>query len=371
MIMRTRVLSGVLIAIAFLNACRQQASVQAPLTPVRIAPVEIYTGDEGSRYSASIVPYAQVDLAFKSGGYVDSIVQRRGADGRMREIQQGDWAQKGDVLATVRQQDYRDQLKQAQAQLTRSQAVYENAKLSFDRATALFNATSITKPEYDNAKKDYDSAVAAVDDAKAALGLAQTAYQDCSLTAPIDGWILKRNVEVGSLVGPSVIGFTIADTRLVKAVFGVPDTVISRVQLGKSQVVTSDALEQPFVGKITAVSPAADPKSRVYSVEVTIPNPQDLLKAGMIASLTVGGRKLARPVPSVPLSALVQSPGKGFAVFVVEALGAKTVARLRNVELAEPQGNRMGVVQGVTPGENVIVTGATLVKDGEAVVVIP
>src|SRR5215470_9279915 len=99
--------------------CSKAESEQKALTPVRIAEVQtISTGSE-TRYSANIVPNAQVDLAFKSGGYVVSIRQVKGADGRMRNADTGDWVSRGTVLAVVRQQDYTDQREQAQAQLAR------------------------------------------------------------------------------------------------------------------------------------------------------------------------------------------------------------------------------------------------------------
>src|SRR5215471_17760248 len=88
------------------SGCSRAESEQRPLTPVRVAEVQnISTGSE-TRYSANIVPNAQVDLAFKSGGYVVSIRQVRGADGRMRSVDSGDWVTRGTVLAVVRQQDY-------------------------------------------------------------------------------------------------------------------------------------------------------------------------------------------------------------------------------------------------------------------------
>ena len=104
-------------------------------------------------------------------------------------------------------------------------------------------------------------------------------------------WVLKRNVDVGTLVGPATNGFTLADTRTVKAVFGVPDTAMANVKLGSPQTVTTEALPGTFSGHITSISAAADPKSRVYSVEVRIDNPQQSLKAGMIASITLGRRQ--------------------------------------------------------------------------------
>src|SRR5262249_14922369 len=140
-----------------------------------------------------------------------------------------------------------------------------------------------TKPDFDSAKAQLESASAALNSAKANLAEAQTALDDASLRAPFDGWIVKRSVDVGALVGPSVAGFTIADTHLVRAVFGVPDTAMPRVNRGQRQAITTDFFPQPFAGQITAFPPTADPKSRVYSVEVTLPNPRNQLKSGMIA----------------------------------------------------------------------------------------
>ena len=353
-------------------AAAGQASEPRPLTPVRTAAVQtISTGSE-NRYSANIVPNAQVDLAFKSGGYVESIRQVRGVDGRMRNVDIGDWVTKGTVLAVVRQKDYSDQREQAKAQLARAQADYEHAKLTFDRTSNLYSTQSATKPDYDSAKAQYESASAALNNAQAALAEAQTALDDSSLRAPFDGWIIKRSVDIGALVGPSVTGFTIADTRFVKAVFGVPDNAMARVKLGQRQTVTTDVFPDAFAGRITAISPAADPKSRVYSVEVTLPNPRNQLKSGMIASLAFGGEILPNSVLAVPLSAVIRDPQKPeeFAVFLTEGTGDPATVRARTVELGDAYGNMIQVLGGVKAGERVVTTGATLIKNGEQVRII-
>ena len=136
------------------------------------------------------------------------------------------------------------------------------------------------------------STTASVSGAQAQLSEANVALAYCSLQAPFNGWIVSRNVDLGTLVGPATNGFTVADTQSVKAVFGVPDTSISRVHLGQHLAITTDAFPQPFDGRVSAISPAADPKSRVFSVEVTIANPRDRLKSGMIASLALNGSQL-------------------------------------------------------------------------------
>jgi multidrug efflux system membrane fusion protein len=324
-------------------------------------------------YSANIVPYADVDLAFQSGGYVSSIRQVRGADGRMRNLQVGDWVTRGTVLAVVSEDQYRDRLAQAKAQLDRAQAAYTRARLAFERTKILYDSQSATKPEYDSAREQYDSSAAAVADAEAAVSQARIALGYCSLRAPMDSWVTKRSVDVGTLVGPSAVGFSLADMHAVKAVFGVPDTAMARVKLGNLQTITTDAVPGPFDGRITAISPVADPKSRVYSVEVTIPNPRALLKPGMIASLSVVGSELPRELVTVPLSAVIRDPehAGGFAVLVTQGTGEAVTAVARPVEVGDSYGNMIAVTSGLKPGERVITTGATMIKSGDRVRVIP
>jgi multidrug efflux system membrane fusion protein len=124
---------------------------------------------------------------------------------------------------------------------------------------------------------------------------------------------------------------------------------------------------------VSAVSPAADPKSRVYSVEVTIPNQRNDLKSGMIASITIGSSGPEKRVLVVPLSAVVRSSAdaNGFAVFVTNGDDSSAIARARNVSLGDAYGNMIAVVSGLSPGERVVTAGATLIKNGEQVRVIP
>ncbi len=325
------------------------------------------------KYSADIVPVAQVDLAFQSGGYIAKLKQVKGADGRLRPVQEGDWVPRGTVLALVSEEPYQDKVAQAKSQLVRAQSAHELAGLNFERARNLYGSQSLTKVDFDAAKNQYDSSEAAVNEAKAAVSQAQTMLGYCSLTAPFDGWVLKRNVELGTLAGPSTVGFTLADTRVVKAVFGVPDTAIQHVRLGTSKAVNTDALPGEFSGRITAISPAADPKSRVFSVEVTLPNPDNRLKAGMIASLSLDQGKPPGNLTAVPLSAIIRDPerSEGFAVMVADGRDELTHASIRPVEVGEANGNLISVLKGLKPGERVVTTGATLIKSGDRIHVIP
>ena len=347
---------------------------EKPPIPVTVTEVEEYSGPEGVTYSASIVPYDQVNVAFKSSGYVTTILQRKGVDGRERNLQQGDWVKKGDVLARVRESDYQHAVEQYKGQLEQAQAGAEKSKQDFGRAQALYNANAMTQADYDAAKAQNDSSQASVTTAQAIVAQAQQSLSDCELRAPTDGQILSRNIELGALVGTGTTGFTMGDTKRVKAVFGIPDTVLASVTLGKRQGIQTETYSQEFYGQVTAIAPQADQKSRTFQVEVTIPNSNDLLKSGMVATLDLGQPKLTSPVPVVPLGAIVSAPdgtSKLFSVFVVVRDGEKDVARRRTVQPGMTYGNTVSITKGLSPGERVISNGATLVNDGQVVRVIP
>lgn len=359
-------------AALILAGCHHDTTATNPPTPVRITAVSTSDAASGARYSANVVANSQVSLAFKSGGYVESISQRKGADGRVRPLESGDTVAEGEVLASVRQTDYADRVAQAKAQVAQAAAGFEHAHQDFLRASNLFSSESITKAQFDSAKASDDSNAAALENAKASLSQAETALRDCVLRSPMSGWVLDRQIEVGTLVGSGNPAFTVADTHVVKAVFGLPDTMIHHVRLGEPQSLTTISIPGELRGRITSISPSADPKSRVFSVEVTIPNADNRLKSGMIATLALANEKLQQPAMVVPLSAVVRSTKSsgGFAVFVVSESGGKTIVRERDVLVGMTIGNNIAVMHGLQPGEQVVSVGASEIRDGNQVQVL-
>ena len=350
----------------------EKRPAETPPVPVTVAQVQEYSGAEGVNYSASIIPYQQVSVAFKSAGYVTSILQRKGVDGRIRNLQQGDWVKKGTVLAAVREADYRNALNQYKGQLDQAEAAAQKSKQDFARAEALYKASALTQSDYDAAKAQNDSSLGSVATAQAAVAQAQQSLSDCEVRAPFDGQILSRNIEIGALVGSGTTAFTMGETQTVKAVFGIPDTVLGVVEMGKKQAIQTETYPQQFPGQITAIAPQADQKSRTFQVEVTLPNPRGLLKSGMVATLVLGQAKLSTPLLVVPLTAIVSSGdgSKNFSVFVADHEGKKDVARRRVIQPGPTFGNMVSISSGLSLGDRVLLSGATLVNDGQAIRVI-
>jgi RND family efflux transporter MFP subunit len=364
--------AGLCALMAAITGCHRDTQIPAKSpTPVRLAEVTSYTSPEGLRYSASIVPFAQANLSFKSSGYVTSIQQVVGADGRRRDLGTGDYVVFGAVLARIRQQDLKNQVDQAEAQVSQATAQHVQAGQDYERAKALYATQSLTRPDFDQAQAKFDSTLAAVNQTNAVLHQAQLALNDSDLKAPFSGYILMRNIELGNLASPAATAFTIADTSAVKVSFGVPDYVLRHLHLGQEFTIRLQDDPKEYQGRVTSISPSADERNRVFNAEVTVSNHSGSLKPGMIASISLSGVPQP-PVPSVPLSAIVpylSKPGR-FAVMVAQERAGKWTASLREVQLGETHESSIAVV-GVQPGEKVIAVGAQLLTDGEPIEVIP
>jgi RND family efflux transporter MFP subunit len=373
-----RVLKSVLIAMcvacALCVGCRREPAFEKPAIPVRVQKVEARHPEAALRYSATLTPREQVDLTFKVGGYVESILQLPDAEGVLRDVQKGDKVTKGQVLATIRDADYLAKLNQARSALDEAEASLVQAQREFDRAERLVEADVMAKNDYDKAKEKLDLIKAKVKGAQSQVEEASIQLQDTVLKAPLDAFVTARLVERGTLAGPGVKAYILTDLSAVKAVFGVPDRIVSAVGPGHSVNVKVEAVQnREFRGRVSAVSPSADARSRVFEVEITIPNPDYLLRDGMIATVFIGDPRSGEAVPVIPMHAVVRPPGssKGFMVYVLDESGPWPKARGREVKLGRVFANKVAVGEGLSPGEKIIVTGASLLHEGAKVSVIP
>jgi RND family efflux transporter MFP subunit len=371
---KVRRLSSVAVCMAaMLCGCHHESSKMTSREPsaVRVAVVRFAeTSGERLRYSASIVPDAQVDLAFRTSGYVTNIAQVRGADGKLRDIGSGDYAEQGLTLAHIRREDVQNEVAQARAKLDQAVAQHTRAEQDFQRAQVLYSTQSLTKTDYDQSQEAFRATQAAIENARAALRQAELTLQDADLKAPFSGYILNRKIELGSLVAPSTAAFTVADISRVKVTFGIPDYVLPRIRLGQQIKIEPENDVTPLSGKVTSISTAADTRDRTFAVEVSVENPKRNLKPGMIVSVSLG--EAPHSYIGIPLTAVVPyaSEGEAFAVMVVEEHAGALVAKSRPIQVTAVYDNSVAV-EGVRAGERVVSEGAQLLKDGDPVQVIP
>src|SRR6185369_3235632 len=145
---------------------------------------------------------------------------------------------------------------QSSAQLAEAQTAQESSRIDLERAARLMEKESLTKPEHDAARTKFEMGQAKIEAIKAQLAMTraradaaraqmeeiEAARKDTELKAPMDGMLMKRNVEIGSLVAPGFAAFTLAEINTVKAVFGVPDVEAPHLRPGSSLTITTEAI---------------------------------------------------------------------------------------------------------------------------------
>ena len=341
--------------------------------PVFVRAVQDPSDARGGSYSGTIEPATRVDVAFKVGGYVRELLQVKGQGAKSRKVQEGDFVTAGAALAVVRESDYQEKVAGANAQLAQSLAGRGQAQLDFDRSKKLTAAGVVPTAELESMTSRLAATTALVQSAQAQVNDAQLLLKDATLRAPIDGVVLKRVVEAGTFVAPGSPGFTIADVTSVKFVFGAPDGLLDKLTLGSPLSVHVDSVAADVAGVITRIAPSADAKTRVFEVEVTIPNADGRLKPGVVASLAVPTLTRGGTVSALPLTGVVRSlkDPRGFAVFVVTEENGDSVAHARDVTLGPVIGNEVQVLTGLEKGERIVTMGATLLVDGARVRVLP
>ena len=242
------------------------------------------------------------------------------------------------------------------------------------KVAAARSQVQVIQAQADSAKANIEVVQAKSQSAQAVVQETQIPLHDTELKSPLSGVVLEKSIEKGTLVSSGDKAFVVADTSSVKAVFGVADIAVAEMKPGSKLSVKSESMPgREFEGQITSVFPAADSKSRAFNVEVTIANPEYLLRPNMIVSLRVRARHATTEQPVVPLNAVIKSKSNanGYAAIVVVEESGWEIARIRDVKLGESFGNAVAVAEGLKQGDRVIITGGTMVNDGDQVKVIP
>jgi len=189
------------------------------------------------------------------------------------------------------------------------------------------------------------------------------------VTAPIEGILDDRMVEVGSMVNPGTPVARIVDLDPLKITGGVPERYAADIRPGARATVTFDALEtQSYPGTISYVGAAVNPSNRTFPVELSLPGAGRAVKPEMVANIEVV-RSVAQQAVVVPQDALVRVEN-GYVVFVVVGTGESLAVEARPVTPGSSQRDEVQVTSGLEPGDRLVVVGQKQVAAGDRVRVV-
>jgi multidrug efflux pump subunit AcrA (membrane-fusion protein) len=374
--------------------------------PVQVTPVVSQPLTYSIKVTGDILPLMQVDLFPKVSGYLERI-----------DVHIGDIVKQGQVIAQIDRTDFlqkvkeieakvaqakaqlseletgtrSEELRQAEESVKQAQSRFENAKLQHERIEALYKREVISKKERDVSDMDYivaeaqlassqqqlkllregarqevkDASQAKLKEMEAILEQERTRLQNAKIVAPFRGEISRKYVDAGALVSASTPLVSLVHTETLKIVANVLEKDIPLLRTGMSAKIRTESYpEKVFEGRVEKINSALDLSTRTLQAEIYFHNADRSLKPGMFANVEVV--LVEKPHTLViPREAILET-GDEMSVFVVE--GNKAVRR--PITIGYEQERMVEALKGLNEGDQVVIKGQQLIRDGSAIRVI-
>jgi HlyD family secretion protein len=210
------------------------------------------------------------------------------------------------------------------------------------------------------------TATSQVDAARSHLQSSQAQVSYSQIVSPISGVVADRPLYAGEMATPGNPLVTVMDISRIIARANVPQNQSASVKVGQPATITQVDTNQTVEGKVTVVSPATDPNSTTIQVWVQAENPGEKLKPGTSVHVTIM-TEVIKATPVVPMAAILPGEEGGTACLVITA---DNIAHRRPVKLGVREGDKVQILNGVRPGEEVVTVGGIGLDDKAKVKVI-
>ncbi|WP_064976987.1 efflux RND transporter periplasmic adaptor subunit [Alistipes provencensis] len=283
-------------------------------------------------FTSEIEPYKENDITpAASGVHIDKIY-----------VEVGDPVREGQLIVTLDPTQYTQQLVQL-----------KTVEDDYNRLLPVYEAGGISAQQIEQAKAQLDVQREVVANLK----------KNIEVRSPISGVVTARNYESGDLFAQQPI-LHIMQIDPLKVIANISEQYFSNVKVGMPVKLTVDIFpDEEFTGTVSLIYPALDPTTRTFKVEVKVPNAKRTLRPGMYARTTFDmGSKEGVMVPDVAVQKQVGSAERY--LYVIEG---DSVAERRSIKVGRQVGDRVDILSGVEPGEQVAVTALSKLFDGAAV----
>lgn len=308
----------------------------------RVVPVAVITAAPSVVEDVLILPgqteaWQDVLLSAEQSGIVEWIGPREGAK-----------VAKGELVAQIDRAALKAALDRAEAAFALADALYQRRKRLADR-------NIINQEALDHAETDRSVA-------EGNLKQARVEYERAFVRSPIRGRVNRLYVDEGEFVNRGEALVDLVNVDRIEIKLNVPEMDVRFFRRGQEARVRVDALpEAAWTGVVDFVAYKAHPATRTFEVKVRVDNPESRIRPGMISRVALVRRTIPDAVMA-PLFSLVDKGGERL-IFVEE----EGVARARTVEIGVITGDRVQILQGLEPGERLIVKGQTEVEEGTKV----
>lgn len=353
-------------AAMLLSSCHKKASSDSDeQLPVTVALPEVDTVTLTKSYPGYLSAQSSVELVARVDGYL-----------RSKNYESGQYVNKGQVLFTIEDTQYRDALSQAEAQLATARATYDYDKNNYEAMKKALESDAVARISVIQAESEMKNALAAIRNAEAAVKTARTNLSYCTVRAPFSGHVTASGPDVGSYLagaGSPVTLATIFDDSRLSAVFNIEDTQFMRMMDHKGDgheldyasipLTFEDTLPHSYTAKLSYISPEIDKSTGTLQLKAQLDNPYEELKDGMYTNILL-------PYAVVPDAILVKDASistdqAGKFVYVVNDSNKVVYTPIKTGELVRD--SMRIVTQGLTPQSRYVTQALLKVRDGMTV----
>ena len=345
------------------NTSENEESIKIPIEVTQVARKTV---TREVRYTGDVKAEQEVKISSKIPDRILSF-----------EKDEGDYVNKGDVIARIEATKIEQAVIQANAAAVSAKAQLANLRSEYERAQRLIKESAMSQQQYDAVKTQFEAAQALAEQADAALVQAKSQLSDAEVTAPISGIIGVRYYEQGDMAtGPFPL-VTVVKMNNVKVVVNAPEQDFGQLKVGQNAALS--VLSFPgeiFTGKITKISPVLDPVTRMGKIEILVDNKDKRLKPGMFAEVQICLNTMT-DVLTVPKHSVIEKTelqrinGEDVAIVKSQLFVEKDgISFLRDIDVSYTNGTVAVVSSGVEEGENIVIVGQQSLKDSSEVKVL-
>jgi RND family efflux transporter MFP subunit len=347
------------LALVGLSGCGQKTSAgdaaggAPPAMPVQVMVAESQTISDTTEYLAILKSRHSAAINPQVEGQITNIF-----------VKSGDRVKAGTPLLQIDSMKQEATVSSQDASRVAQEANVRLAKMSLDRARKLSEAGVISRQEFDNAQSSYDAAAAQLNSLEAQVKQQKVELRYYRVSAPMDGIAGDIPVRMGDRVTVSTLLTTIDEPGALEAYIYVPADRAKDLKLGLPVRLLDEAGNAFADSRITFVSPQVETDTQTVLAKAAAENSRAKLRIAQQVRARITWGTHAGPV--IPVLAVIRINGQFFAFLSVND-GKGTVARQKLLKLGDTVGNGFAVLDGLQPGDHIIVSGTQFLQDGAPV----
>lgn len=305
------------------------------------------TGLQGINLSGQIEASQTVNISTRVMGYIT-----------MLKVKVGDHVGKGQLLATISNQDIIAKRGQTDAMIAEAQAAVSSAQKDFERFTILYKQQSATAKELDNVTLQNNSAKSRLEGARQMRNEVNASLGYTSLTAPFSGIVTQKSADAGSMANPGMPILTIEQSGSYQVSASVPENIINEIHQGAEAIVTIKSIDKIIKGTVVQINPSSQFTGGQYIIKVNISETDKKgLYAGMYATVSI---PMKGPVVAITTGNSVMVPLSSIEhkdqLTGLYTIGSNNTALLRWVRLGKTYGDKVEVLSGLEKNEHFVAT---------------